>query len=70
MSALVRQFRPDEGIRIRPFRPGEPTGTCGLCRSTPSLLWAIPSLGLAASTCRPCAPRFLHLMLDHDGQPS
>jgi hypothetical protein len=65
MPVNPRDFRRDEGLRLRPLREGEPSGHCGLCGSAGEVIWAIPLLATACTTCRRCAPKFLLDMLSH-----
>lgn len=60
----VRTFTAHEGLRLRQLRTAEPTPrTCALCPRKPALVWAVPRLGLAMVTCRPCAPDFMRQIL-------
>lgn len=59
MSSNPREFRRDEGLRLRRLRDGEPSGHCGVCGSAGEVVWAIPELAAACTTCRRCAPKFL-----------
>lgn len=55
-----RIFSPHEGLRLRRLRTDEPAPwRCSLCPRPPSLVWAVPSLGIATVTCAACAPGFL-----------